>query len=403
MRRGSRAAVALALAASCAAPRPAPAPGEREAAPAEQATAVPAAAPRPATRRSAAAPVEVALTAWCGRDELEVIDAREGRATFTRAVDGVRAGGRTRAGWVLAAGEDGQLRIGERSYPGKLSVTARELGGLDVRVAVELEDYVAGVLAAELSVWSAPPALLEAQAIAARSYAVAELDHRARRGDAYLFDDTRDQVYAGLPPAGRAGDAVRAAVERTRGLVLREGDAVVDARYHAACGGRTALGRSVFPEADFACLRPVSCPPCARLAGAPRDSTWETTVPRERLDALAQAAGVGAPLSGLMPVEVDEGGRWLAASVRGATGSARLDFARVRRVLGAGDVQSALVVSTWPRPGQRVEGGLYLAGRGRGHGVGLCQEGARGLAEQGWDARRILDHYYPGARVVDGR
>ncbi|HVS17125.1 MAG TPA: hypothetical protein VMT18_00900, partial [Planctomycetota bacterium] len=170
-----------------------------------------------------------------------------------------------------------------------------------------------------------------------------------------------------------------------------------------ACGGHTALGRAVFPEADFECLRPVECPPCLRLAGTPRDATWETTVSRTQLDALAQAVGVGAPLASFAPAELDAHGRWLAATLGGAVGSARVEFARVRRALGAGELQSALIVRTWPRAGQSIEGGLYLGGRGRGHGVGLCQEGARGLADEGWDAPRILAHYYPGARVVDGR
>jgi stage II sporulation protein D len=416
MRAARAAAWALAVAQACVAPpseSTAPATSEAREAPAERAEAAhssaasaPAAAPaRAATRRRASGDVEILLSALAGREEITVVDPREGRVTLSRSGELVRGGTSARASWTLSpAPGSPALEVDGRSYPGALTVQPRALGGLDVRARVDLEDYVAGVLASEVSVWSAPPALLEAQAVAARSYAVAELDHRARSSArAYLFDDTRDQAYAGDPPAGRAAAAVRAAVERTRGLILREGDFVVDARYHAACGGRTADGRSVFPEADFQSLRGVDCPPCAGLRGTPRDSTWETTLSRSTLDALAQSAGVGAPLRGFEPAEVDAGGRWIAATLTGAAGSARVEFARVRRASGSSGIHSSLLRSTWPRPGAPIEGGLYLSGRGRGHGVGLCQEGARGLAEQGWDARRILAHYYPGARLVDGR
>lgn len=410
--RAARAALwALAVAQACVAPLPestaaaaSEAPEERVEVP--RGSAASASAPaRAATRRKASGDVEILLSTLAGREEITVVDPREGRVTLARSGELVRGGTSARASWTLSpAPGSPALEVDGRSYPGVLTVQPRALGGLDVRARVDLEDYVAGVLAAEVSVWSAPPALLEAQAVAARSYAVAELDHRARSSArAYLFDDTRDQAYAGEPPAGRAAAAVRAAVERTRGQVLREGDLVVDARYHAACGGRTAEGRSVFPEADFECLRGVDCPPCARLRGTPRDSTWETTLSRATLDALAQSAGVGAPLRAFEPAEVDAGGRWIAATLTGAAGSARVEFARLRRTSGSGGIQSSLVRSTWPRAGEPIEGGLFLSGRGRGHGVGLCQEGARGLAEQGWDARRILAHYYPGALVVDGR
>lgn len=399
--------LALLAAGACSGPTRVPEAPAAEESPetrAEPAPPVAVVTPRPPTRRRASGDVEVLLAALSGSKEITVTGAREGRVTLVRDGDSVRGPSGARDAWTLepAPGSSG-LSLAGRTYPGALVVSPRALGGLEVRAQVDLEDYVAGVLASEISVWSAPPALLEAQAVASRSYAVAELDHRARSGRAYLFDDTRDQAYGGDPPAGRAATAVRAAIERTRGKVLREGEWVVDARYHAACGGRTADGRAVFPEADFEALRPVDCPPCARLRGTPRDSTWETTVPRSALDALAQSAGVGAPLKSMSPAELDESGRWIAATLTGGAGSARVDFARVRRALGPSDIASSLVASTWPHAGKPIEGGLYLSGRGRGHGVGLCQEGARGLAEAGWDSTRILAHYYPGARLVDGR
>jgi stage II sporulation protein D len=347
--------------------------------------------------------VEVLLSAHTGRDALSVHDARTGELRLERRGERVLAGGQEREEWLLApaAGSRG-LRLGERSYPGLVRVRPGRQGGLEVRALIDLEDYVAGVLAAELAIWSAPAALLEAQAIAARSYAVAELDHRGRSSARpYLFDDTRDMVYRGEPDAAAAATGrVRAAVERTRGRVLREGARVLDARFHAACGGRTAEGRSVFPESDFASLQSVECAPCRDDPPA----EWRTTATRAELDALGRLAGLRPPLARLRPARVDAGGRWLAVQLDGSGGgTAQLPFEAVRRELGPERVASALVTGTWPPPGEPIPGGLALRGRGSGHGVGLCQRGARSYAERGWSAERILAHYYPGAQLADGR
>jgi stage II sporulation protein D len=362
-----------------------------------------AAAPRAPTVRRAAGQVTIQLGALAGREVLVVHDGLAGETTLTREGDAVRVGGSSRPSWLLHAspGSPG-LRIDKTLYAGRLRVSARAAGGLEVQALMDLEEYVAGVVAAELVVWSAPAALLEAQAIAARSYAVAELDHRARAGGRpYLFDDTRDQAFGGSPGvAGRGAEAVRAAVERTRGRVLLEGESVLDARYHAACGGRTAEGARVFPESDFASLSSVACSICAASQG---ELAWKTTAARRELDLLARSAGLIPPLVEVAPAEVDEHGRWLNVRLRDRHGEAVIGFTALREALGAKRVASSLVTSTWPPAGQPIENGLFLAGRGRGHGVGLCQTGARGLAEAGWSAERILAHYYPGAVLVDGR
>ena len=68
--------------------------------------------------------------------------------------------------------------------------------------------------------------------------------------------------------------------------------------------------------------------------------------------------------------------------------------------MGYGVLRSGALVATVPHPSDPLLGGGWrVQGRGRGHGVGLCQEGARDLARAGWSARSILAHYYPGATL----
>jgi stage II sporulation protein D len=357
------------------------------------------AAPR-ATVWRAEGRVEVLLASASGGDRARVLGTLVGEVVLERRGTRVRAGDQEREEWLLAPGPGGWLQVGDRSYPGLVRVLPARDGGLELRAVVDLEDYLVGVVAAELAVWSAPDALLEAQAIAARSYAVCELDHRARSTPRpYLFDDTRDMAYRGEPPPSRGVERVRAAVERTRGRVLREGPRVLDARFHAACGGRTAEGRRVFPESDFACLRPVDCAPCREDPPA----AWSTTATPAELERLCRRAGLRPPLRSLRPAEVDAGGRWLEVLLVTDSGQARQPFEVLRGELGPERVASALVLSTWPRPDAPISDGLALRGRGSGHGVGLCQRGARAWAERGWSAARILAHYYPGAQLADGR
>jgi stage II sporulation protein D len=305
------------------------------------------------------------------------------------------------------------LGLAERTYSGVLVVEPHGAGGLRVVNRVPLEEYVAGVVAAELVLWSAEPAELEAQAIAARTYAARAILERggATRG-AFLWDDTRDQAYRGRFLEARTSRSreIAAALERavraTRGRVLVSDGRLVDARFHAACGGATARYEDVFPPVPAAGGASVPCAPCERIAAAEEAAQeengrvrWEWTAGAGELQRLADSLRIGAHVTRLRPVRTDEHGRWLAVELDGELGRRRMDFDELRRRLGHGRLKSARVVSTWPRPGEPIAGGLHFSGRGRGHGVGLCQVGAHERALEGWSAARILAHYYPGTEL----
>ncbi len=368
------------------------------------------------------APVVVRLAAWQGAERIELRSPSGVQVVVDRVGDDVRASGvtgerPTTASRLLRlppATLERPWTVGDRRYVGVLEFRPRAGGGLDVRNVAPLEEYVACVVAAELPVWSAPPAELEAQAVAARTYALrAALD---RTGDPFVWDDVRDQVYAGIPDldaseAQRAVAArVRAAVAATRGRVLVQDGRLLDARYSAACGGRTARLLDVFPKAAPFVYPAASCGPCVWIAAeeraTPRPGTWRGRVAwrlelePERLDALARALAVGDHVRALRPTRLDAGGRWLDVEVRGDRAARTVPFQRIREVLGTVEVPSARVVATSPPPGAPIEAGLALAGLGRGHGVGLCQTGARELATRGYPAERILLNYYTRAELA---
>ena len=84
----------------------------------------------------------------------------------------------------------------------------------------------------------------------------------------------------------------------------------------------------------------------------------------------------------------------------GPAGTATLSLNELRGELGARELKGSHIDRTWPVPGATLRGGLRFDGRGRGHGVGLCQTGARDLAESGASAGQILAHYYSGATLL---
>jgi stage II sporulation protein D (peptidoglycan lytic transglycosylase) len=247
---------------------------------------------------------------------------------------------------------------------------------------LRLEDYVAGVVAGEMPA-SFPPEALKAQAVAARSYALTrKLEAQAanRRWD--IATGVLAQVYA----AGQASPAARAAVAATEGEVLVLGMEPVEAYFHAACGGRTEGGLAALGR-DLSYLSPVECGRCDDAPGV----RWKVKVAASEV---GKVAGLGGAATDARIVS------------RSPTGRAeRLELARGRTkvIVAATDLRQRLGFSRLPSLAfeVRLEGGaLVFEGRGRGHGAGLCQWGAAGLAREGKTYREILLHYYPGTDVV---
>ncbi len=345
--------------------------------------------------------VPLRLAAAEGQPRLSLKTAAGSPLEVWREGDAVRADGGRFGPWLRLDDPGGGWRLGDRLYPGDLLVEVRSGGGLRLSAWLDLEEYVRGVVAAEVVLWDAPQALLEAQAIAARSYAVAQLDQRAAAGPRpSLVDSVLDQAFRGRyePTAAEKNRGVDrrldAALAATAGWVLEHRGRVLDARFHAACGGHTAAFADVFPEPDPGAMTAVPCPPCQA-----DPSAWSYTVSAGVLARIAQERGLGAPLVSPKPMRLDNHGRWLEIELVGRDRSERIPAGELRRAVGWQQMRSSAVRRTWPAPGETIAGGLFLEGVGHGHGVGLCQTGARRMAAAGRSSETILAHYYPGARL----
>ena len=279
------------------------------------------------------------------------------------------------------------------------------------------------------------------QAIAARTYLLTHLD----RHDAYdLEGDTRDQAYDGLESEAAA---TIEAVRRTAGIVATYRGAAISALYSANAGGVTEDSENVFPNA-LPYLRSVPSPgdEVARLSDWGRSGLdWTRELTPKQLQAYLAARGidVGEPRT-IELLQKTAAGRVVRARVTGSTGSrdigkdlsryyfglksglftvvrrptadielvARWEQARLREL----DALGATLIGplSEPVPGSdmepiefvvvaylyRVPDRFVFTGRGFGHGVGMSQWGAQGMALAGASYEQILAHYYRGIALT---
>jgi stage II sporulation protein D (peptidoglycan lytic transglycosylase) len=308
--------------------------------------------------------------------------AEEIRIEIAHGVASLRVGSRVLTAHDAPARFGQPLKVDGHDLPGTLEVFAGPGGTLSAVNALDLEDYVAAVVASEVPA-SWPADALRAQAVAARTFAVAQKIAQGPGARAHLGSSVLDQVYKGT--AHLAPSAAKAARE-TAGEVLTFGAAPIAAYFSASCGGASESGEAAF-------RLPSGTTPY--LHGAEPDGDehgWTVKVPLQELDAVLRK-------------RIGKGVREIAVASR--TGSGRAD---ALRIVTAGGVRALPAVELRQLLGyQRLPSLLFevamsgdtavFRGRGSGHGVGLCQWGARGRALEGEGYRDILAHYYPGAEI----
>lgn len=288
---------------------------------------------------------------------------------------------------VPGAAED-WMRVGPKKYQGSLLLRPNPDATLSVISELGLEEYLHGVLPAEMSPdW--PPEALKAQAVVARTFALNNLD-KFRDSGFDLSNDSRSQVYDGLD--SHDPRAIRA-VRETAGLVLTWKGRLLPAFFHSCCGGRTASHAAVWggPRDVPRPLRGVA----DRFCSASPHYAWSAYFPSDAVLAALQRHRLPvARLKGVRIGSTDPSGIVRTLRVRADGSWLEVRTADLRSWLGPGEFKSARLL----RVVEKRKGYVFI-GRGFGHGVGLCQWGARGMAERGRDYRKILRYYFPGAEL----
>jgi SpoIID/LytB domain protein len=314
----------------------------------------------------------------------------------------------------------------DRTYFGSVYVAVDKTGALAVVNAAPEDKLLAGLVPAEIFP-SAPVEALKAQAVAARGELLVKIGTRHLVDPYRLCSAQHCQVYSG---AGHEHPRTTAAVEATRGVVLfgpGEGR-LVDTVYSACCGGHTEHNDQVWnmrPESTLrghldasgemlralqrfagglrteeavASFLQASAPTYCKLSSGERGQRYRWKARRTTAEITRAVAAAYPHVGTVRDLQIGErgvSGRVRSLRVVGERGeiTARGDF-HIRTLLGG--LKSALFVMT---KSDAAGGREYLfSGAGWGHGVGMCQTGAIGMAEKGKSYKEILQHYYHGSR-----
>lgn len=266
---------------------------------------------------------------------------------------------------------------------GSVQVIRRGKGLLVVN-RVDLEEYVKGVVPSEVnSAWH--PEMLKAQAVAARTYALYQHMLSASR-DYDVAASIQDQVYR-----GRHGvDArVEQAVESTRGLVITHQGAPIYAAFSSTAAGITEDAMVVWSK-DLPYLKGVECPFDLESPYYQWKASFTVEVLEKNLRKLGFPVGTIATLT---PLSLSRAGRVATLRILHSKGELILRGEELRKAVGYTVVPSTQF--TIESFGQEI----VLTGYGAGHAVGLCQWGAKQLAELGYPYASILRYYYPGTEL----
>jgi stage II sporulation protein D len=333
----------------------------------------------------------------------------------------------------------GLLTFNGRAFRGTFDLTRDDEGDMIVVNEVDTASYLASVVGSEEpTTWM--PEALAAQAIAARTYLVR---HLGKHQNYDLEGDTRDQEYGGL--AGEATSTVRA-VARTAGMIATYRGTPIEALYSANAGGITEDSENVYLNA-LPYLRSVPSPADdAAQASSWGHTSWEWKTEFTASQLRSYIGGRGIDVGDPQRIELTRltgTGRVLSARIVGSSGSRDIGKDQSRYYFG---LRSTLfTVETRPEETEFVEGSnadrvrqlellgatvertftldvrdpdrtshalrvlgwqyrlparFVFAGKGYGHGVGMSQWGAQGMALGGKSAEEILKHYYLGIEIT---
>lgn len=300
------------------------------------------------------------------------------------------------------------LSLQGRHYRGELLISVTKTGNICVHNALDLESYLKGVVPAEIGqgnrrIFEA----LKAQAVAARTYAFEKLGNTKSKGSSVLQATISDQVYGGADAESRWTSR---AVEATAGEIVIFRGKPIHAFYSSTCGGRTEPGRDVWPQFYAPYLKGVADDFgegafCRESPDYRWLEFWSITdldsILAKNLSARKMYRLNWGHVKDLKILSRFPSGRVKDLLIVFQYGKQVIHGNRIRWILTPTDrpvLRSTLFRLVLYRDKMGVQSVLAI-GAGNGHGVGMCQWGAMGMAKAGFRYDQILKAYYRGVKL----
>ena len=335
-------------------------------------------------------------------DKVLYRSAAIGATTVSASRTGIKIGKRElRAAAVeIVPAKSPAIWVEGHQYRGTVRLHRQGIGAVTAVNVLPLEEYVASVVDSEMPA-AFPDEARKAQAIVARTYALYQKQVAQPAAVADLFASTRSQKYLGyqyreggklLAGESEAGRSIAAA---TSGKVCHYHNKIFCTYYCAVCGGSTVKGTDVFSDAAPP-LVSVKCDYCREA----RLYRWTAEISKADMQKelgpwLREKGQNPGAFKTVSTARTDAPpGKLPEFDVRAGKQSVRISGSELRQILsGRGLYSPRFTIEDAGR-------GFEIAGRGHGHGVGLCQWGARGLALEGRTCEQILKYYYPGTTIA---
>ena len=279
-----------------------------------------------------------------------------------------------------------QLEISKISYTGTLHVLPNKTT-FNVVEYTPLENYLYGVLPYEMHPTWALEAL-KAQAVAARTYTLKSIEKKADE-PFDLYADVRSQMYKG---SVNVYPSVKKAVDQTRGQVLAYQGELFFTYYHGNCGGGTDHVEIWNQKAPH--IKPLSGATC-KFDSHSKSYNFNQDIAKSTVEKFAKSQGLKGTLKSVKVAKKTGTGRASHITLKTSGGSKTVLCASFRAATGIRSCKLTKISIGATK--------VHIEGHGYGHGIGMCQDGAHGMAKQNYNYKQILKQYYPGSTLSQFR
>ena len=295
--------------------------------------------------------------------------------------------------YIRKPANSNRATLNGKNFAGEIKISAKG-SKLTAIETLPMEQYLLGVVGSEM-----PPSwaleALKSQAVIARSFAYSK-KNSSKEYD--ITATTADQVYK-YPAV--LNENVKKAVQQTAGMILTYNKKIIMTYFHSYCGGTTEnpanvwenfkKGRIEVPAPYKKTVKDLYC-----KKTAPENlKSWSFGISSDSALNLAKKTNPAA--SKVKKIKIGKktkSGRALYLTAYTDAGQTNIDLASLRAIIGAAKIKSTFITSV-----QKTKGGWTISGKGNGHGIGLCQYGAKGMADSGKNYKQILKYYYPGTKI----